>query len=1018
MSYAELHCLSNFSFQHGASSAAELFTRAKELGYSALAITDACSLAGIVRAYEASNESGVKLIVGAQIEVVEGLKLVILVQDASGYSALCALLTLGRRAAAKGEYTLHLQDVIRHASPAWCVLLCNALSVDEPHRNILLKVFAGRFWLAVELHRSGQDTTQLAALQALARQSQVPLVACGDVHMHQRSRRALQDVMVATRLSCSLQNAGHALFANGERHLRTLSDLQEIYPEELLLESLRIAALCNFDLRDLGYVYPHELVPPGQSADRHLRELTDAGAQWRWPQGATHKVRAQIEHELQLIAELKYEHFFLTVHDIVQYARSLGILCQGRGSAANSAVCYCLGITEVDPERSRLLFERFLSKERNEPPDIDVDFEHERREEVIQYIYQKYGRERAALAATVITYQAKSAVRDVGRALGLSLDQIELITSNLAWWDDLAALQVRLQSVGLDTESAVMRQLVHLVNELVDQPRHLSQHVGGFVISEHPLHTLVPVENAAMPGRTIIQWDKDDLETLGLLKVDCLALGMLSCIRRAFHLIEKHTSRLLTMASIPAEDSATYAMLQVADTVGVFQVESRAQMSMLPRLKPKNFFDLVIEVAIVRPGPIQGGMVHPYLRRRNGEEPVVYPSEAVRAVFERTLGVPIFQEQVMELVVVAAGFTPGEADQLRRSMAAWKRRGGLEHFQQKIVSGMRERGYDEAFALQIFEQIKGFGSYGFPESHASSFALLVYVSAWLKCHYPAAFACALLNAQPLGFYSSDQIIQDVRRHAVDVLPPDVCHSSIDSDLQGAALRLGLREIRGLSAAAMAGVVSARQVSPFKSIQDFSERCGLQRKDLAVLADAGSLRALSGNRHQARWAVDGVEAYLPLLDGVRTPDTEVNLLPPNLLEQMRSDYQSMGFTLDNHPFALIRDQLRARKVHSVAQVHAARHGSLHRVAGLVSLRQRPGTAGGAMFLTLEDETGWLNVVIWNREVEHYRHLILSQSILEIEGRFEHVEGVKHLIAARLYAHESVLTNQQFPSRDFH
>jgi error-prone DNA polymerase len=1050
MVYAELTCLSNFSFQRGASSAQELFTRAKALGYAALAITDEASLAGIVRAYEAAKAVDLKLIVGSEITLdvdsAQALKLVLLAANAEGYRALCELLTLARRAADKGEYWLERAQFAALANPGWRVLwvpnmthsplvwdaqsrFLRALfpTLGEPDSTRLpLYPLAGsallnedcraclpwqtsqqessnaalsaspRLWIAVQLHRQADDAQKLARLTALGSAQRIALVATGDVHMHVRARRALQDVITAIRARCTLSEAGHRLFANGERHLRTGAELAALYPAELLTESVRISDACQFDLKDLGYVYPHELVPKGVSATSHLRQLTLIGAQRRWPEGTPNPVQAQITHELELIQALAYEHFFLTVHDIVCFARSAGILCQGRGSAANSVVCFALGITEVDPDRHAVLFERFISRERNEPPDIDVDFEHERREEVLQYIYRKYGRERAALAATVVRYQPKSAIRDVGRALGLSLDQIAVINSSLAWWEDAEQLQSRLSEQGFDPHSPTFVRLKVLVDQLLDQPRHLSQHVGGFVISEHPLHTLVPVENASMPGRTIIQWDKDDLETLGLLKVDCLALGMLSCIRRCLDLVAESHGKSFSLASIPAEDPATYAMLQNADTVGVFQVESRAQMSMLPRLKPRCFYDLVVQVAIVRPGPIEGGMVHPYLRRRNDEEAISYPSDAVRGVLERTLGVPIFQEQVMQLAMVAAGFSAGEADELRRSMAAWKRRGGLEHFERRIFAGMAERGYSSEFAAQIFAQIKGFGSYGFPESHACSFALLVYASAWLKCHYPAAFTCALLNAYPLGFYSPDQLLQDAARHHIKAHAPDICHSKIDSYLRDGAIVLGLREVRGLSQTAATEIVNARLMAEFSDIASLCARVRLGKRDLAALADSGALRSLTGHRHAARWAVEGVQAATPLW-GVDAPEPDVELSVPSAAADMLQDYAGLGYSVEHHPLAFMRKDLARMGIHSVAQITAARHESCHRAAGLITLRQRPGRANGTMFLTLEDESGWLNVIIWPRIVERFRVFLLGHSMLEIAGRFEHVQGVRHLIA---------------------
>ncbi|PKM09213.1 MAG: error-prone DNA polymerase, partial [Gammaproteobacteria bacterium HGW-Gammaproteobacteria-7] len=805
--YAELHCLSDFSFGRGASRAGELFARAKAIGYTALAITDECSLAGIVRAHEAALEAGLALIVGSEIQLDDGPKLVLLVEDATGYRALSRLITLARRRATKGRYRLTRADLDSADSTGLLALWLPGDPPDPSDGAWLRTRFEDRLWLAVELHRGPHDAARQGNLLALAQQLGLRAVACGDVHMHVRSRRALHDTLTAIRHRTTLAEAGTRLFANGERHLRTRQALSAIHPPELLAETLRIAARCRFDLGSLRYDYPRELVPEGHTPASWLRRLSEQGAHWRWPDGVPDKARALIEKELALIAELGFEPFFLTVHDIVRFARSQGILCQGRGSAANSAVCFTLGITEVDPARMNMLFERFISKERNEPPDIDVDFEHERREEVIQYIYRKYGRERAALAATVIRYRARSAVRDVAKALGLAPDQIDQLSRAVSGWSEEPPAPERLRERGFDPDSPVMRRLSALVSQLAGMPRHLSQHVGGFVISEAPLHTLVPVENAAMPERTIIQWDKDDLDTLGLLKVDCLALGMLTCVRKTLDLLRSHRGRDLTPATIPAEDPDTYAMIQRGDVIGVFQIESRAQMAMLPRLKPACFYDLVIQVAIVRPGPIQGGMVHPYLRRRQGLEPVSYPSPELKAVFERTLGVPLFQEQVMQLAIVAAGYSPGEADALRRSMAAWKRRGGLEHHRERILGGMAERGYAPEFAERVFEQIKGFGSYGFPESHAASFALITYVSCWLKCHEPAAFACALLNSLPMGFYQPAQIVQDIRRrHAITVHPVDVRYSDWDSTLEPwsdapdrqPAIRLGLRTLRGIA----------------------------------------------------------------------------------------------------------------------------------------------------------------------------------------------------------------------------
>ena len=1032
--YAELHCLSNFSFGRGASSARELFARAAELGYAALAITDECSMAGAVRALEASRESGVPLIIGSELTLDDGLKLVLLVENAAGYSNLCRLITHGRRQADKGHYQLTRADFpsdMLGVLALWVPPVPERLALDDPavtdEGSWVRQQFGRRAWLAIELHRGADDTARLTALRALAARLDLPVVACGDVHMHVRARRALQDTLTAIRHHTTLAEAGAFLFPNGERHLRNLSALRSIYGEALCAETIRIARRCSFDLGQLRYEYPHELVPAGHTPTSWLRELTREGACWRWPSGIPDTVETQMTHELELIAELGYEAFFLTVHDVVRYARSQGILCQGRGSAANSAVCFALGITEVDPARHQLLFERFISRERREPPDIDVDFEHERREEVIQYVYRKYGRARAALAATVICYRAKSALRDAGRVFGLAPDQIDLLSQAAAWWDGESPIDERLRERGIEPENPVLRRVLAIAGQLIDSPRHLSQHVGGFVISEQPLHHLVPIENAAMPERTIIQWDKDDLETLGLLKVDCLALGMLSCLSRSFDLLHKLRGHRLSPATLPAEDAATYAMIQRADTVGVFQIESRAQMAMLPRLKPACFYDLVIEVAIVRPGPIQGRMVHPYLRRRQGLEPVEYPSPALRTVFERTLGVPLFQEQVMQLAIVGAGFTPGEADQLRRSMAAWKRRGGLEYFRERIVSGMQARGYDIDFALQVFEQIKGFGSYGFPESHAASFALITYASCWLKCHEPAAFTCALINSQPMGFYGVSQLLQDARRHGVEIRPVDVCHSDWDSTLEPGispgnaqpAIRLGLREIKGLAENLGRRLVAARHERAFSGVADLCQRAGLDVGARRLLAGAGALRALSGHRHRAHWAISGVEPALPLWEGEDdVPESRVTLPVPSTADDVWADHASLGHSLGPHPLQLLRARLAARRYRRSRELATLPHGSKVRHAGLVTSRQRPSTANGTTFLTLEDEDGLVNVIVWRDLLQRQRRVLLDARLLAVDGRLESAEGVRHLIAERLLDLTGLLEGLATRSRDFH
>jgi error-prone DNA polymerase len=1028
--YAELHCLSNFSFLRGASHPEELVEQAATLGYHAIALTDECSVAGVVRGHVAAKAAGLKFIVGSEIHLADGPKLVLLATDRAGYGALCHLISLGRRAAAKGRYHLTRAD-LADGLPGCLALLVPEADPDPEHALWFMATFPGRGWLAVELHAGADDRHRLRALSHYAQATGLPMVATGDVHMHRRSRRILQDTLTAIRLGRPVKDCGHALFANGERHLRSLRRLAGLYPPELLAAGVAIAERCRFSLDSLRYEYPAEVVPPGSTPTRHLRALTENGLAIRYPDGVPDRVRGLVEHELALIAELGYEHYFLTVHDIVAYARSRAILCQGRGSAANSAVCYALGITEVDPARMAMLFERFISRERNEPPDIDVDFEHERREEVIQYLYGKYGRDRATLAATVITYRPKSALRDVGKALGFDLDQVDRLARSQTWWDGRQVRPERLAEAGFDPAHGPVARLIDIVGTLVGFPRHLSQHVGGFVISRGPLSELVPVENAAMADRTVIQWDKDDLDALGLMKVDVLALGMLSAIRRALDLVngwhgrDGAGRRPIAMADIPPEDPAVYDMIGAADTVGVFQIESRAQMAMLPRMRPRRFYDLVIEVAIVRPGPIQGGMVHPYLARRQGKEPVSYPSEAVRGVLRRTLGVPIFQEQVMQLAVVAAGFTPGEADRLRRSMAAWRRRGGLEGFEEKLVSGMLERGYGADFAQAIYRQILGFGEYGFPESHAASFALLVYVSAWLKCHEPAAFTCALLNSQPMGFYSPSQLIQDARRHGIEVRPVAAAASQWDCTLEPSeaaparpAIRLGLRLVKGLGRLGAARLVTARGQAPYADIQDLARRAGLEPRDLAALAEAGALAGLAGHRRSALWQVAGAEVQLSLIQEAGFAEADPALPAPSEGEDIVADYASLGLTLGRHPLALLRPGLRKRRLMNAAEIRRARPGSLVRTTGIVTCRQHPATASGVTFVTLEDETGMVNVVVWRDLAERQRKELLGASLLGVYGVLERDGEVVHVIARRLVDHSSFLGELVTHSRDFH
>ncbi|WP_434604229.1 error-prone DNA polymerase [Pseudomonas sp. R1-7] len=1020
--YAELHCLSNFSFQRGASSALELCRRARQQGYRALAITDECTLAGIVRAWQAARELGLQLIVGSEIQVEDGPKLVLLVENLEGYQALCRLITRARRRSEKGRYRIVRED-FDEPLPGLLALWVPDGKEPEAQGRWLQQVFNARLWLSVQLHCGQDDRRRLADLLALAERLGLPAVATGDVHMHVRGRRALQDTMTAIRHHVTVAEAGQRLHPNGERHLRSLEALADLYPRALLDETLVIARRCTFDLGQLRYEYPRELVPEGHDPASWLRELTERGLRESWKEGVTKKVRVQIDKELELIAELGYDSYFLTVQDIVSFARSRHILCQGRGSAANSAVCYALGITEINPDQTDMLFERFLSRERNEPPDIDVDFEHERREEVLQYVFQRYGRHRAALTAVVSSYHGAGAVRDVAKALGLPPDQVNALADCCGRWSDEAPPLERLREGGFDPESPVLRRVLSLTQQLIGFPRHLSQHPGGFVISQQPLDTLVPVENAAMAERTIIQWDKDDLDAVGLLKVDILALGMLSAIRRCFDLIAHYRGVRHTLASLPKDDRATFEMISRADTIGVFQIESRAQMAMLPRLKPKKYYDLVIEVAIVRPGPIQGGMVHPYLRRRNGEEKITYPSPELKEVLGRTLGIPLFQEQVMQIAIVAAGYSPGEADQLRRSMAAWKRHGGLEPHKKRLADGMEAKGYKPEYAAQLFEQIKGFGNYGFPESHAASFALLTYASSWLKCHEPAAFACALINSWPMGFYSPDQILQDARRHQLQIHPVDVRASDWECSLEPMegrqpAIRMGFRLIKGFREDDARRIEAARRQRLFIDVADLGERARLDARALEQLADADALRGLAGDRHRARWEIAGVEKQLGLFAGLPSPEEPPVALPtPTVGENLFADYATVGTTLGPHPLALLRSELRARRCRSSRELQAVEHGRNVSVAGLVTGRQRPGTASGVTFVTLEDEFGNLNVVVWRDLAERQRKVLVGSQLLRVDGRWESVGEVRHLIAGRLSDLSELLAGIHVRSRDF-
>ena len=1074
--YAELHCLSNFSFQHGASQPEELVQRAHALGYSALAITDACSVAGVVRAHEEAERLGLHLVLGSELRVElpggRAFTLVALAHNLPGWGNLCECITHARMAAPKGQYRLTWDDVSQHSLADCEILLAglDALTMETAWAvcHAVRGLYGASVWLAATRGLGADDALRWQRLQQLAQLTGLPRVATGHVHLHVRSRKPLHDVLTAVRLGLPVAQCGRGLQANAELHLRSCARLAQLYPPELLAATLAIAARCTFSLKELRYQYPMEAVLPGMSPAQTLRHYTDEGARVRYPQGVPEGVSRQIEHELELIAALRYEMYFLTVHDLVRFARGRGILCQGRGSAANSAVCYCLGVTEVNPALSTLLFERFISRERDEPPDIDVDFEHQRREEVIQYIYQKYGRARAAITAVVTHYRPRSALRDVGRALEIPEPLINAMAkehpgmySREVLVERMESAIARVQADSADFKPPPQRRLqlwLSLACELQRFPRHLSQHVGGFVLTQGPLTRLVPVENASMKDRSVIQWDKDDLDAVGLLKVDVLALGMLSAIRRCLVLIEQCRGRPMRMQDIPSEDPAVYAMISRADTVGVFQIESRAQMSMLPRLRPQTFYDLVVEVAIVRPGPIQGGMVHPYLKARAHPEAVQYASPALREVLKRTHGVPIFQEQVMQVAMAAADFSAGEADQLRRSMAAWKRKGGVSKFYDRLVGGMLKNGYTQDYADQLFQQIEGFGEYGFPESHAASFALLVYASCWLKWYEPACFLAAMLNSQPLGFYGPAQLVQDAQRHGVEVRPVDVQHSAWDCSLEDVsphapslrvdrcppggrilpwdgpaekssphapsqpAVRLGLRMVKGLARVASERLVEARRAGPFASTQDMALRCGLDVGDLRALASADALQSLSGHRRQQVWDASALRAAPALLQGVPIDEADLQLPAAEEGEEVVFDYAAVGLTLRSHPLALLRAQLAPRRLLTAAQMHPFPSGRLVRACGIVTMRQQPQTAKGVVFVTLEDETGSVNVIVWKAIKEQFREVVYRARLMAVYGVWQRDEEsggeVRHVVAKRLVDLTHLLGSLSTVSRDFH
>ncbi|MFA7392677.1 MAG: error-prone DNA polymerase [Pigmentiphaga sp.] len=1052
--YAELICTSNYSFLEGASHPEELVARAAELGYRALAITDECSVAGVVKAHEEALRQKLSLIIGSRFVLRQpngepDVTVVLLCLNRRGYGDLCELITLGRMRAPKGQYHLTRNDLLQPegVSDEWGGLEdCLALWLPEagtPPAALtgqaawLARVFPGRAGCGLVRWQLEHEAAWQRRLQALGEQHGLPLVAAGDVRMHLRSRKPAHDLLRAIRFTTPVGECGHALLPNAEAHLRSRAQLARLYPPEALAATVQWAERCRFNLKELRYEYPDEIVPDGLTAIEYLRQEAWNGARRRYPAGIPEKIQTKLAYELDLVAELEYEAYFLTVYDLVREARRLGILCQGRGSAANSVICYCLEVTNADPNLTAALVERFISRERREPPDIDVDFEHDRREEVIQYLYRKYGRKRAALTAVVISYRLRSVLRDTGKALGLAPDVIETVARNQTWWERSDGLRERMMAAGLDAESGLLETWLHFVKTLQGFPRHLSQHPGGFVLSRGPLSRLVPIENATMSERSVVQWDKDDLDAVGLLKVDVLGLGMLSVLRRALELVERASGKPMALHQIPPDCRHTYDMICAADTMGTFQIESRAQMSMLPRLRPRRYYDLVVQVAIVRPGPVQGGMVHPYLRRRQGLERVELPTPKpnpalgragpsntdLEPALGRTLGIPIFQEQVMQVAMIAAGFSAGRADSLRRAMAAWRRKGGLEPFHDELVAGMTERGYDAEFAEAIFRQIMGFGEYGFPESHAASFALLAYYSAWIKYHYPAAFLVALLNSQPMGFYRPAQLVQDARRHGVEVWPVDVCHSDWESRLalrapgQRPAVRLGLNLVKGMDAGVARQLAAEREAGgPWRDVDDLVRRAGLEAFHRQRLAAAGALQSLAGHRRQAAWQAAAAEPD-DLLAGLQS-ETPPRLAEPAEAQDIVADYRVLGLSLRRHPLAVLRPVLAPRGVRTAQELAATPHGRWVRACGLVLGRQRPGTAKGTVFVTLEDETGPINVIVWPALAARQPAELLRSRLMMVAGQWQAVDGVRHLVARRLFDWSTELGPLATRSRDFH
>ena len=1017
MSYTELQVTSNFSFLRGASHPEELVQQAADLGYTKIAITDQNTLAGIVRAHVAAKAKGITLIPGCRLNLMDGASLLTYPTNRDAYSRLSALLSKGNLRAEKGKCILYKKDVYEHAEGNKFIVIPPAELTDtfnfEPSFEQQLKEYKEAFdtniYIAVSRSYLGDDNKKLYRLAQLSKRLDIPLVATNDVHYHNLERRELQDILTCVREKCTIHNAGFRLHQNAERFIKPIDEMQRLFRQypDAIERTQEIAAACQFSLSELKYIYPDEITTEGRTPQEELVMLAWRGAREKFGEDIPADIRKMIEYELEFMERKNYASYFLTVYDFVSFARERNILCQGRGSAANSTVCYCLGITSVDPSKFKLLFARFMSDARDEPPDIDVDFEHERREEVMQYIYNKYGRDRAAVVATVTQLHFKGAVRDVGKAMGLSADTITRLSASV--WSSYEAFdEERLTEQGINPRDPHLRKVLELTSQMIGFPRQLGQHTGGFVITQDKLSDLCPILNARMEDRTNIEWNKDDIEALGFLKVDVLALGMLTCIRKAFDLAKKHYGQDLTLANIPQDDPKVYEMISHADTIGVFQIESRAQMTMLPRLRPKCFYDLVIEVAIVRPGPIQGDMVHPYLRRRNGEEPVEYPSKELEDILGRTLGVPLFQEQAMEIAIVAAGFTPAEADELRRSMATFKAKGLVSQFEKKLVNGMTAKGYTEEFAKRVFRQLEGFGSYGFPESHAASFALLVYVSSWIKYHYPDVFASALLNSMPMGFYQPAQIVIDARKHGVEFMPVDINYSHWDNALEEKTgryytVRLGFRQVKGLKAEDMETLVNARTAG-YKSIVALMD-IGISQSTLEMLADADAFRSIGLDRRQALWEVSALyDRPVALFEGQpseSTTETQISLPFMTEGEHVVQDYASTALSIKAHPLSFIREKLQLLHILSSKELKDVKDGALIKVAGLVLVRQRPGTAAGICFITIEDETGFSNLVVFQKLFETYRKEILGAKLLMVEGRLQREGEVTHVIAKRCF-----------------